>query len=256
MRPQRSRGSALTAAAMGVNAVLADRAMHYWYRTHALMDIAGTLNYARDYSDGDIARAARRRPARDIAIAFRSACVRATSRVDFRQLDRGPMQIFVAPQTEAERIAVARAWREVIHDNAGAYLHYRWDNFSMLMRLDHRVYDNAPGSLVLRFHEENDFISHDLEPGRIQRELLDVNRLISRTPLFDPYPYALLALVLLVFARRERLIAALLLSGLSYQGAWFVLAPTADYRYSQWMITCTMVAAVMLVARRSSRSGS
>ncbi len=246
---------AVTAAAMGVNAVLADRAMHYWYRTHALMDIAGTLNYARDYSDDEVARLLDGVPLahRDrVQERFREGY----QPVDFRQLDRGPMQIFVAPQTETERIAVARAWRDVIHDNLGAYLHYRWDNFAMLLRLDHRVYDNAPITFVLRWHEEADFIGHDLEPGRIQRELLEVNRLISRTPLFDPYPYALLALALLAFALRDRLIAALLLSGLAYEGAWFLLAPTADYRYSHWMITCTLVAAVMLVAKRMSRSGS
>jgi hypothetical protein len=246
---------AITAAAMGVNSVLADRAMHYWYRTHALMDIAGTLNYARDYSDDEVARLLDGVPLAHLD-HVQDRLRAGYQPVDFRQLDRGPMQIFIPAQTDAERVAVARAWRDVIHDNPAAYLHYRWDNFVMLLRLDHRVYDNAPITFVLRWHEEADFIGHDLEPGRVQRALLEANRLISRTRLFDPYPYVLLALVLLVFARRDRLIAALLLSGLAYEGAWFVLAPTADFRYSQWMITCTMVAAVMLVARRLSRSGS
>jgi hypothetical protein len=246
----------VSGAAFAVDAALADVHRYYWYRTQALMDIADTMANARDYSDDEIHRELAGVPlAHDDHVQTRMRDVYKP--VDFRHLDRGDMPVFVAPETAEDRAAVARAWKHVLADNPGAYLHYRWDNFVMLMRLDHHVYDNAPITMALRWHEDQPIVQHDVEGGRIQRLLLEGLRLASRTPLFYPYPYALLALLLLPLARRDRLSLALLLSGLGYQAAWFLLAPTADYRYSQWMIATTAIAAVRVVAaRRASRSGS
>jgi hypothetical protein len=240
---------AVTAIAMLLNTVLADEHKRYWYKTQALMDIADTVANARDYSDAELAdelAGVDVIPHDHVQDAFR----RIYKPVDFRHLDRGDTQIFVAPETDAGRDAVARAWKRVIADNPGAYLHYRWDNFVMLLRLDHAVYNNAPITSVLRFHEDYDYLGHDLEPGRVQGWLLEGNRLISRTPVFDPYVYVALALVLLWLARRDRVASALLLSGLAYEAAWFVLAPTADYRYSEWLVACTIVGGILVWARR------
>ena len=165
------------------------------------MDIADTLANARDYSDDEIHRELAGVPlAHDDNVQGRMRA--AYKPVDFRHLDRGDQQVFVAPETADERAAVARAWQRVLEDNPGAYLRYRWDNFVMLMRLDHHVYDNAPITMALRWHEDQPVVQHDVEAGRIQRMLLEGMRLASRTPLFYPYPYAVLALLLLPLARR------------------------------------------------------
>ncbi|HTR54292.1 MAG TPA: hypothetical protein VMJ10_26550 [Kofleriaceae bacterium] len=247
---------AISCAAFAVDVTLADTHRYYWYRTQALMDIADTLANARDYSDDEIrSELSGVRLAIDDHIQARLREIYKP--VDFRHLDRGDQQVFMAPETAEERAAVARAWKRVLEDNPGAYLRYRWDNFVMLMRLDHHVYDNAPITMALRWHEDQPVVQHDVEAGRIQRVLLEGMRLASRTPLFYPYPYALLALLLLPLARGDRLSLALLFSGLCYQAAWLPLAPTADYRYSQWMVATTAIAAVRLVAaRRRSRTGS
>jgi hypothetical protein len=244
----------VTVGALVVNGALADRSEHYWYKTQALMDIADTLANARDYSDAELAQLL---DGVKVTTPDLQTHLRAIYKpVDFRHLDRGATQVFEPPEAQDERVAVARAWRRVIADNPGAYLRYRWDNFVMLLRLDHAVYDNAPITIALRWHEDFDEINHDLTAARVQDRLMEGLRMVSRTHLFDPYPYAILALVLVVLARRDRLAAAVLLSGLAYEAAYFLLAPTADFRYSQWMIACTCMGTVMIVARRRWRSGS
>jgi hypothetical protein len=62
--------------------------------------------------------------------------------------------------------------------------------------------------------------------------------------------YLVIALVLLPLAIRHRDVLALLLSGLGLEASLFPLAPTPDYRYSHWLVICTLLAIIMLTARR------
>jgi hypothetical protein len=73
------------------------------------------------------------------------------------------------------------------------------------------------------------------------------------TPLFRPYLYVAIALLLLVLAVRDRLTLALVISGLNYELSFFPTAGAPDSRYSHWMITCTCIAAVLLFAQRLRR---
>jgi hypothetical protein len=41
-----------------------------------------------------------------------------------------------------------------------------------------------------------------------------------------------------------------LLSGIGLEASLFLLAASPDYRYSHWLVVCTCIAIVMLVARR------
>jgi hypothetical protein len=76
---------------------------------------------------------------------------------------------------------------------------------------------------------------------------------ISLTPLYYTYVYFALCLVLFAFVRR-RLELALLLSAVGYELQWFFLAATADLRYSQWMVICTLTTAALLGLRRWQRT--
>ena len=241
----------VTIAALGVNRVLADEAKHYWYGSHALMDIAGTLEFSRDYSDDELRVMLDGVPLKiDDHIQQRLRDIYQP--VDFRHLDRGPHQVFVPPTTDAERQAIARAWRRMIEANPAAYLHFRWENFVVLMRFDLAQYPNAHVAFMMPWHEDAEAVDYDAAPARIQAALRKAMVAISETHLFDPYFYFALALVLLPFARRHALAIALLLSGLAYQLAWFFLAPTGDYRYSHWLVTTTLLAAIGEIARRRS----
>jgi hypothetical protein len=70
-------------------------------------------------------------------------------------------------------------------------------------------------------------------------------------PIFLPWMYAAVALLLLPLARRHRDVLALLLSGLGLELSLLPFAATADYRYSHWMVVCTCIAAIALTARRA-----
>jgi len=66
--------------------------------------------------------------------------------------------------------------------------------------------------------------------------------------------YLAICLVLLVVSRRHVLDVALVLSGIGYELALFVIAQTPDIRYSQWMVICSLTALLLAIARRWSRS--
>ena len=90
------------------------------------------------------------------------------------------------------------------------------------------------------------------EPSPLQRaETRWMHWLAKHTGLFTPWVYAVASLVLLWFARRERVAAALLLSGLGIELTLLPLVHARDYRYSHWMVVTTILATIILVARRS-----
>ena len=76
---------------------------------------------------------------------------------------------------------------------------------------------------------------------------------LGKTWLFRPYFYAILLLALLPFCLRDRVLLALSLSAIAGEGALFFLAPTPDFRYSIWMVTTSLLALVIVIARLARR---
>ena len=74
-------------------------------------------------------------------------------------------------------------------------------------------------------------------------------RSIANTALFRVYIYLAVAIALLI-GSRSRTAITILASGLIYQLSLFIAAPSPDYRYSHWMITCTVLAAVIIFCER------
>src|SRR5262249_19191352 len=157
-----------------------------------------------DYPDAELHEifgAARLVPGDHIQERFRAIY----TPVDFRHLFRGPNHVLEEPVSDAERAAIAHAWKELLRREPAADLGYRWDNFGMLMRLDGAVYVNALCALFIPIHEQAGRLEYDAAYGKVQDTLADGMMAISQTALFDPYIYYLLALLLLPFARRDRI---------------------------------------------------
>jgi hypothetical protein len=74
---------------------------------------------------------------------------------------------------------------------------------------------------------------------------------VRATPVFEPWIYLAISLLLLPLARRQRDVLALLCSGLVLESTLVLLAPSADYRYSHWMVITTCLAVIVLTARRA-----
>ena len=68
--------------------------------------------------------------------------------------------------------------------------------------------------------------------------------LADHTPLFRPWLYLALALILVAVVRRRTLLA-LLLSGLAMQLSLLFVAMSPDYRYSHWLVLTTIVVGVL-----------
>ena len=245
----------LRASVRDANALLVDVPVHMWYATHAFMDIAGTVRWldvdnreARELIDGvPIAGAGS-----DLAERIRDTYDPA----DYRQLAWGSDRLFDKPTNEAQRSAVAAAWRRVVLGHPAAYLRYRWDNFRNLVRIDkqHEFAHVYVWFTVIAVPESKVRLQHDAAASRVQGVMQVCAIWLSNTPVYWPWIYFLTAVGGLVAWRREPVIAALLASGLVYECAWFVLNPTGDFRYSQWMILTVAIAVAWRVGRRYSNT--
>jgi hypothetical protein len=244
---------AVTVAAMALNTCLTDRQVHMWYGTHAYQDLAGTLHYVEADDAkllamlGGVPLASRERLRARIDAGYDAA--------DYRQLTNGPDHLLEVPRTAGERDAVQRAWRAVVFGHPAAYLRYRWDNFRNLLRFDK---PRSFAHVYVWFHviatpESVDRLDHDATGSKIQDVLRDGAIWLSNTPVYYPYFYLAAALILLVVCRRDRLAIALLLSGIGYELAWFFLDPTGDFRYSQWLVLTTAIAAVIAATTAATR---
>ncbi|MEO8703184.1 MAG: hypothetical protein ABI867_24270 [Kofleriaceae bacterium] len=241
---------AITVAAFGLNRLLTDRPTHLWFGTHAYQDIAGTLRWLPDRDDASLRATFAGTP------LVRTDGIHAWLKANYNpghysHLNYGDDRVWDRPATAAERDAVWRAWKEIVLGNPAAYLQYRWDNFKLLLSLDRT---DAFSNVYVWFTmiAEPDVparIQHDATASRVQDLMRDGNVELSNTPLFWVFPYAFACVLLLPFARRDRLAAAFLLSAIGYELAWFFLAPTTDLRYSAWLLPCLVLAAASLARR-------
>ncbi|HEY1549671.1 MAG TPA: hypothetical protein VGG28_17705 [Kofleriaceae bacterium] len=245
---------AITIAALAINTAITDRREYAWYGSHAYQDIAGTLHYVTELDDAQLAALLEGVPllATD---HLRSKLDALYDPAEYRQLQKYDGRIFEIPADAVQRAAIVRVWKATVLGHPSAYLHYRWDNFRKLVRIDPM---ESYSQVYVWFHViANDdsiaILDHDAGPSTIQARLRGWAISVSRTPLYDPYIYLLIALLLLLLFMRDRLARTLLLAGLTYEAAWFVLDPTADFRYSQWLILMTVIAGTLRLVRCNVR---
>jgi hypothetical protein len=246
----------VTILGLGIDKVLTDQPMHFWHSTLAPMDIVGTTCHADEkISDGDMRERLRgSRPMIDTDI--QAAMCRAYNPRDYGGVISGPSRIWDlpfsgdAPAPPEQRAALEHLFWSTVSAHPVAYLEHRL----AVMRWVLALTSEPPNSTVM-LHKLQPEALHDLgihsvatpKQGLWSRRF---SRLATHTPLYRPWIYALLALILLAFCRRHADIAALLLSGLGAEGSLLLFAGSGDYRYSHWLVVCTCTALVMLVARR------
>lgn len=253
---------AITGAGFGLDAALTDRRAHFWYSTLALFDLAGTIRYAAPISDDDL----REELAGTELLVDHDlyATIRRTyTPRAFRPLVAAPTAIWDVPfdgitsPPPAQREAIARAWWRIVTAHPIAYALHRTRVF--LQVLDVSV-SGLWGPTVRRRPRSNEqFQELGLALGATPLQdgwTAAASWLARYTPLYWPWLYLLGGLVVLRRGRHHRDVVALVLAGFALEASLFVLAPSPDYRYSHWMITCVVLAAVMLIARNYSDSGS
>lgn len=259
----------VTFGAQTLNGALVSSTMrsHLWHDALALYDIVGTLRYADPISDDElrvIFEGVPLIPKENIQEAtrrsYRPEDVKERARLAFGagryvpQLWTTTYHFIDVPTNMDQRAAVARAWKKLIPAHFGAYLTYRWHVFAELIQIED---EPIPGAAYVWFVDViNPIVAmqraeHSAAAGGIQDVLRDAMVWLGSSWLFRPWIYIALSLVLLGLAIRDRAMLALIGSGLCSEAVLFILAPTIDYRYSFWLVTTTLLALMIVIARRA-----
>jgi len=249
---------AITLAAFGVNAALTDQQMHYWHSSLALHDIAGTLHHV----DGTL-------PDAELAPVFAGTGLRverdihATLRARYRVGNffdlvgpKDPLWVVplrgTEPAPQAQRDAIGRAWWTIVSTHPGAYATHRLAVWRECLSFKKgRTLWAVPGR-EFAYPETARREGISIEATPLQHAMTAaLDRLWKKSALFEPSLYFIVTLLLLPLAWRHRDVLALLASGLAMELTLLLLAASPDYRYSHWMVLCTTVAIVTLIARRA-----
>jgi len=249
---------AVTLSARMVSGALTDNPRYLWTNSIAMCDIAATLRYTTptipDAELRQLLEGVRLWPDENLHEMMRAGDEEHGDYVTI--LWNTTYRIFAIPRNAAERDAVVRAWKRIVLTHPHEFLTYRWKLYSRMLGV---VGDTGESPVYNWFTDIQDpygsaaRIDHDAAAAKIQNWLRGAMHWFGETPLFRIMVYVVLALVLLLFCRRDRLAFALLASGLMSEGILFLIAPTTDWRYSCWLIVCTTFAAIMIIARRAQR---
>jgi len=248
---------AVTIGALQLNKALADHELHYW-ASLAVYDIVGTIAHVdEDLPDAELERMLE---GSDLLVHTE---IQATMRELYKPTNFLPItthptkRLWVLPvgghigPPKAQRDAIQRAWKETLTRWPLAYLEHRVGVMTEVIGLG---VARASGAIPKR-----DFIDQNIVTGlglgtewsRMQRTLSHAYRVIVRgTPLFSVWMYLVVSLLLLPLAVRHRDALALLSSGLGLEATLLFFAPTPDYRYSHWLVVCTIVTTILVAARR------
>ena len=138
-------------------------------------------------------------------------------------------------------------WLALVTEHPAAYLHVRSRLAGQLLGID-----ATPGNFMLT-RSMFDHARFGLEPPQpttaFQQWLGERLWAMRDSLLFRPWIYGVLGVVACVVgaARRRRWPCFIALSGLACEATLFVVAPSADYRYSYWMIVSALIAALWLL---------
>ncbi len=242
------------AAGFGVTRVLATKHVRL---TPVFNDIVGVIAYTDHRSDAEFREVLRGVP---LAIdeGFQPHAAMLVARHHGWLVMTRRRAVLHAAQTEADWDAVDRAWKDLVFGDPRAYLSFHIDQFARLL---HFADGDLGGGVWNRFLESDDqlnWVDHDASFSWFQERfgLGVLYKLDAYTPLFHPWIYALLALVLLPLCRRA-LPAALFVSGWLYELSFFPVGVEPECRYSHWLVLATCLGAVVLfVQRRQRRSAA
>jgi len=240
---------AITGAAFFINGRLAERKMYPWHCGAAPMDIIGTIRFSPHIDDAWIFR---EMPGvtwtNPDKIQIRTRYV-YNARNTFLETVEGPKALLQYPSTQQDRDAIANAWRAIVLAHPIAFLRHRIGVFALQLGVSPigiwtGFVDSAPSEETLHYRAWH---------SNLQRKWALAMERNADSIWFSGWLYMLLGFALLPLCRRQRIAFVILVSGLLYELGLFALAPAIDYRYSHWMIVCTIVGVVMLFAARLQR---
>lgn len=239
---------AATGAAMTANHLLTRVHEQPWYYSVGPADITGTLANAHTvYSDDELRKLLAGTP----LVTQDHIQQHARHPYDptmWWQVTVGDARTFAWPTTDEQRDAISRAWWTLVRREPRAYLAHRWRVFSSVIAL--RRHLGPIADPVWQIHMNADQIGDPAPRAAMPRAIGAILvGFATLTPIDRPWIYLALALILLWPARRHPDALGLLMSGVLYELTLFPFAPSAEFRYSHWMIAATVIATVIFVGR-------
>jgi hypothetical protein len=245
-------------AAFGIDAALTDKPMHYWHSSLAVYDIVGTIAKLDGTLSDDELRAELAGTDLQIDHDIHATMRAAYTPRDFFPILNDPANTLWSlpingyePAPQAQRDAIERAWWRTITAHPWQYAKHRLAVMAEV--LDLRT-TRSLGAIAKREYRYPEFAQQlGLSTGwsATQQKLTRAMQWISRrTPVFVPWVYLVVTLVLLPLAWRQRDVLAILLSGLGMEATLLPLVHSRDYRYSHWMVITTLIGCIFVVTRR------
>ncbi len=245
-----------TVASIALTGALTQKHQHAWSCSLGPYDITGIIRYSHEhYTDDELRKILDGTPL-VAKLPVEEQARKAYSPRMWWPVANGDNRVFNWPENQAHRDAIARSWKTLVLGYPAGYLRHRWRVFRETIGLTSGpTFDPA-----WQEHLASPPLHLDASSGLLQRTLAKAVAWLGKTPLFRPFIYLALALVVLVVAivRRRHDVLPIVLSGIAYELTLFPFAPSADYRYSHWMITSAVLAAVLLFvrAKRDAASGA
>lgn len=238
---------AITVAAFATNAALTEEHMHPWAVGAAPLDLAGTIRYAPDLDNAQLLRDTAGVP------WYRTDNLQQRIRDHYKPQNHihvitlDPDKIIEMPTTEADRTAIAAAWKKLVFAYPLAYAHHRWSVF-VAQLADKSPYPEIYSQFTYLNYEES--LGHHAVHSKLQRAWVAAMQRLNWTPLFHIGLYFALSLALLGLCWRDRLTALVLTSGIAHELGLGVAAPAVGYRYAQWMVACALLGLVFAFKSR------
>jgi hypothetical protein len=241
----------ITVVAFGANRALTEKKTYAWHGSVALLDIIGMIRFTPSMTDDEV-----RAKLPGITIVptddIHGKMRRLYSPRGWFQLVNGGGRVIESPKTEADRTAVTEVWKTLLSDRPYAYFRHRFYVMWNLLGLS----DNKVGVEWDGFTEspaQEPMIQHSAKHSQVQAAWLSIIPKVETSLICRVWAYCLIALVLLPFCRGNRLAFVLFASGLAYESSLFVAAPSADFRYSHWLIVCAIAGALLVFVARWRR---
>lgn len=228
------------------NWALTDVNEHPFANMLALPDIAGTLARAPDLDDG-AARALLAGAPLVHTVGIQARARQLTpERNAWVAVTLDPPPLFALATSTAAADGAVAAWRRTITTYPRAYLSYRRKIFLQNIGWS----QHTPPFVTAREEHLRDLLLVDEVHGYAGYQLAigDALQTTRMWIIYRPYIYLAFAIGLLVVLWEDPLIRALLSGAIAYELTLFLVSPGGhDYRYSHWLVTVTIIAAVVRV---------
>ena len=235
----------ITAAAFITNGMLVENKTYPWQTAAAPADIAGVIRFAHDLDNDQLLEDTKGVPW--VHTDKLQSRVRTWYRPESQilTLSQGPGAIFEYPTTEAQRAAISAAWSKLVPAHPWAFARHRLAVFRAQLAVTGSIWSGFSNAAW-----GEDKLGHRATHSWLQQIWVHAMDELLGTWVYTVWMYFLLGLAFLPLCRGNRLAAIILISGTFHELGLLLVAPAVDYRYSHWMIACTIIGGILVFVKR------